>query len=116
MNIAHRNVDSIDIVAISGELVMANSPDARQQLHKLIDNGNGNLILDLSNLNFVDSSGLSVLVSALKATRTKQGQIALLKPMPEVRSLIELTRLHQIFDIFEDEATALIHLNASPSE
>lgn len=113
MQINHRTFNSIDIVAISGQLVMANSNDIRQQINQIIEKGNGQLLLDLSSLHFIDSSGLSVLVSALKATRLKRGNIALLKPMPEVRSLIELTRMHQIFDIFEDENTALNHLDNS---
>ena len=110
MILTHRNVEGIDIVALSGRLVMADVPEVRQKLLATVEQGGGKLILDLAEVGFMDSSGLSVLVSALKATRAKGGDIALLHLSPNVRSLIELTRLQQIFPIFDDEAAALTRL------
>jgi anti-sigma B factor antagonist len=110
MVLAHRTVEGIDIVALSGRLVMADVPEVRQRLLQIVEQGNGKLILDLAEVNFMDSSGLSVLVSAFKAARLKDGEVVLLRLTPTVRSLIELTRLQQIFEIFDDEATALARL------
>jgi anti-sigma B factor antagonist len=66
--------------------------------------------MDLKNVDFIDSSGLSVLVSALKTMRLKNGYLALLNLSSEVKTLVELTRLHQIFDIFEEEELAIERL------
>ena len=109
MKITHHNTDVVDIVELEGELVMASGPELRKQLQAIINAGSGNLILQLEKVSFVDSRGLSVFVSALKHAREKQGQVVLVALMPEVRSLLELTRLHKVFDIFEDTNSALAH-------
>lgn len=110
MVLAHRAVEGIDIVALSGRLVMADVPEVRQRLLQIVEQGNGKLVLNLEGVGFMDSSGLSVLVSVFKAARLKNGEVVLLRLTPTVRSLIELTRLQQIFEIFEDEAAALARL------
>lgn len=110
MVLTHRDVDDIDIVALAGRLVMADVPQVRQRLLATVDQGSGKLILDLADVGFMDSSGLSVLVSVFKAARLKNGEVVLLHLNPTVRSLIELTRLQQIFAIFDDEAAALARL------
>lgn len=110
MILTHRNVDDIDIVALAGRLVMADVPQVRQRLLATVEQGNGKLILDLAEVGFMDSSGLSVLVSVLKAARLKNGEVVLLHLNPTIRSLIELTRLQQVFSIFENEAAALARL------
>lgn len=110
MVLAHRTVEGIDIVALSGRLVMADVPEVRQRLLQIVEQGNGKLVLNLEGVGFMDSSGLSVLVSVFKAARLKDGEVVLLRLTPTVRSLIELTRLQQIFEIFDDEATALARL------
>lgn len=110
MILTHRNVDDIDIVALAGRLVMADVPQVRQRLLATVEQGNGKLILDLAEVGFMDSSGLSVLVSVLKAARLKNGEVVLLHLNPTIRSLIELTRLQQVFSIFDNEAAALARL------
>ncbi|MBE2294533.1 MAG: STAS domain-containing protein [Phycisphaerales bacterium] len=110
MVLTHRNVEGVDIVALAGRLVMADVPQVRQRLLATVEQGNGKLVLDLAEVGFMDSSGLSVLVSVFKAARLKNGDVVLLHLSPTVRSLIELTRLQQIFTIFEDEVAALAYL------
>ncbi len=92
---------------------MANSAELRNEIQDLVDGGQRYFILDLSRVEFVDSSGLSVLVSALKAVSPSDGEVVLLRPTDNVRALIELTRLHQIFEIFEDQAAAIFRLHGS---
>ena len=106
MKLNHRRIDSIDLVEMSGRLVMADAPEARQRLESIIEQGSGKLIIDLSDVGFMDSSGLSVLISTFKQTRTKDGDVVLLNPSPAVRTLFELTRMQQVFDIVDDEAAA----------
>ncbi|MDG4594383.1 MAG: STAS domain-containing protein [Candidatus Contendobacter sp.] len=113
MILTHRNIEGIDIVSLSGRLVMADVPQVRQKLLAIVEAGNGKLVLDLKGVGFMDSSGLSVLVSVFKAARAKGGDMVLLGLSPTVRSLIELTRLQHIFSIFDDEATALARLAES---
>lgn len=110
MVVTHRTVDGIDVIALAGRLVMDDVPQVRQRLLETVERGGGKLILDLAEVGFMDSSGLSVLVSTFKAARLKNGEVVLLHPSPTVRSLIELTRLQQIFSIFDDENMALSRL------
>ncbi|MBL8251796.1 MAG: STAS domain-containing protein [Candidatus Competibacter sp.] len=110
MVVTHRTVEGIDVIALSGRLMMADVPQVRQRLLEVVEKGGGKLVLDLAEVGFMDSSGLSVLVSVFKAARLKGGEVVLLRPNPTVRSLIELTRLQQIFSIFDEEAAALARL------
>lgn len=111
MLLTNTKSDAIDIVELSGRLVMADAPEARQHLKTIIDAGQGKLILDLAGVSFMDSSGLSVLISAYKAVQAKGGDLVLLNLTPTVQSLIELTRLQQVFEIFTDKAAAIARLS-----
>jgi anti-sigma B factor antagonist len=103
----------VQLVVLPTRLVMANAQEARAALRRLVEQGHHRLVLDLGKVEFVDSSGLSVLVSTLKAVTPHQGGVVLLSPSNGVRSLIELTRLHQVFAIFEDLAAALHELGSA---
>ena len=111
MTINHTSHGAVDVVALPNQLVMANAPETREAIQNFISDGHHRLVLDLKDISFIDSSGLSVLVSAMKAVHTEDGAIALLNPTEGVRSLIELTRLHHIFDIFEDRDAAIQQLS-----
>jgi len=61
----------------------------------------------MTDVSFTDSSGLAVLVAAYKGVKESNGCAVLLSPQPNVQSLLELTRLQELFEIFEDENTAV---------
>jgi anti-sigma B factor antagonist len=107
MNLEHRTQDGIDIVKLPERLVMADTTEARAKLKEIIAQGDGRLIVDLTDTTFVDSSGLAVLVSSLQAARKKEGDVFLVNMSKTVRALFELTRLHTAFQIFDDETAAL---------
>jgi anti-sigma B factor antagonist len=90
--------NDIDIVALSGRFIMADTPEVRERLKSLIDEGSGKLIIDMENVTFIDSSACAVLISAFKNMQIKSGRLVLITS-PVVQSLIELTRLHTIFEI-----------------
>ena len=87
---------------------MENANDVRTQTKTIIDEGNGKLVIDLEHLTFLDSSGCSVLISAYKAIRARQGRLVLSHVSPEIMSLFELTRLNEIFEIFPDTEAAIV--------
>ena len=111
MNISNQQHGNVDVVKLPQRLVMENAPAVRKDLLHLIDTGHQQLVLDLGEVTFVDSSGLSVLVSALKAANKNAGSVALLNLTNDVRALIELTRMHEVFQIFADEQAAIDQLN-----
>lgn len=83
-----------------------NSGDLKEQMLQLFDDGKCNLVIDLSEVRFVDSSGLGALVSGFKNASAREGSLKLCCLQPQVRSMFELTRLHRVFEIFAslDEA------------
>lgn len=102
----------VDCWSPTGRLVMANAAQARSEVLELINRGEGQVVIDLGEISFMDSSGLSVLISALKAVQLRQGKIALCSLSANLRALVELTRLHQVFTIYPDRATAIQRLSA----
>jgi anti-sigma B factor antagonist len=90
--------NDIDIVVLSGRFIMADTPEVRERLKSLIDEGSGKLIIDMEKVTFIDSSACAVLISAFKNMQIKSGRLVLVTS-PVVQSLIELTRLHTIFEI-----------------
>jgi anti-sigma B factor antagonist len=104
--VKHRKIGPVDSVAIAGRLTAAEAPAIRQEILDVLARGDSRLVLDLSELAFCDSSGLSVLISALKAARGNGGNVVLAGLTPTIRALIELTRLQQVFEIFDDAEVA----------
>ena len=111
MNISNQQHGNVDVVKLPQRLVMENAPAVRKDLLHLIDTGHQQLAPHLGEVAFVDSSGLSVLVSALKAANKNAGSVVLLNLTNDVRALIELTRMHEVFQIFADEQAAIDQLN-----
>jgi anti-sigma B factor antagonist len=83
-----------------------NSEDLKAEMNRLFATGSKELIVDLKDVRFIDSSGLGVLVSGFKNASTRQGSLKLASLQTQVKSMFELTRLHRVFDIFQtvDEA------------
>lgn len=77
-----------------------NSGDLKEQMLQLFDDGKCNLIIDLSAVRFIDSSGLGALVSGFKNASAREGSLKLCCLQPQVRSMFELTRLHRVFEIY----------------
>ena len=107
MNPIQQSHGAAELIELPARLVMANAVQIRNFLKQVVAHGRTQLVLDLHQVEFIDSSGLSVLVSALKAAQEQDGDVVLLSPSDGVRSLIELTRLHQVFEIFEDQDAAI---------
>ena len=104
--------------AVKNEILVVNVTEKRatveissklkEELLKKIDEGNQNVVIDLSTSDFIDSSFLGALVAGLKKATMKSGDLKIVGLQAPVRAMFELTRLYRIFDIFEnqDEAVA----------
>jgi len=94
-------------VAISGEIDLHNSPDLRTALLDLLNRHPvRRLVLNLSNVPYMDSSAIAVLVELLQRQRKTSGQVFLVAPQPRVRCLLEIARLDSIFRVVDTEADA----------
>lgn len=83
-----------------------NSEELKLEMNRLFESGSKNLIIDLNDVHFIDSSGLGALVSGFKNASTHQGSIKLSALQAQVKSMFELTRLQRVFEIYQtvDEA------------
>ncbi len=88
-------------VTVAGEIDVATSPALRRELHDALDNGASRVVVDLSGTTFIDSSGLGVLVGALKRVREINGNESLVLTglQDPVRKVFEITGLHAVFSI-----------------
>ncbi len=86
---------------ISGirELTAGVAPEVKNQLRLNFQDGLLNIDFDCSSLDFVDSSGLGALISMQKLANERGGKLRLLAPKPTVVQVLELTRLHRVFEI-----------------
>ena len=87
------------VVGAAGELDVNTAPELREQLARLVNEGARHIVVELSDVSFVDSTALSVLVSALKRLRQADGDLQLASPTPSVRRVFEITGLTRLFTI-----------------
>ena len=79
----------------------------RNQIHKLLDAGDAKFLLNLADVDYIDSSGLGELVTSFTTVRNKNGQLKLLNLTRRVRDLLQITKLLTVFDTFDNETEAL---------
>ena len=91
--------DSQHEIRLLGELDMSTAPQLRDELARLTSDGAQVVTLDLSDLAFIDSTGLSVLITGLKRLRQQGGDLALRSPTPGTRKVLEITGLTEVFSI-----------------
>ena len=86
-----------DVVTVRGEIDVATSAALRDELYSVIDGGSTALVVDLSGLGFIDSSGLGVLVGSLKHIRERDGELTLAGLAQPALRVFEITGLTDLF-------------------
>lgn len=94
------------IVALSGRLNGASAPELKRRIKQIVEAGRSRLILDMSGVVFIDSSGLSALISGLKCAREAKGFFRLAGLRDQPASVIKLMMLDRVFDAYPDVASA----------
>ena len=99
------------LVAIDGRLDAHNVPEARDHLDACIASGTSRLVVDLSDVSFLDSAGLAMLVTALKRARQEGGDVKLVWPTNEnTQRILRLTRFDRVFEISNTAEQAFAQL------
>jgi anti-sigma B factor antagonist len=108
LTIASREVEGVTILDLDGRITLGDgSVTLRETFRSLIGKGTKNILLNLGNVNYIDSSGLGELVSAFTAAKNQHSEIKLLHLTKRVHDLLQLTKLCTVFDIKDDEASAI---------
>ena len=106
--IASRELDGVIVLDLSGRITLGEgSVQLRDAIRDLIGKGQRRILLDLGEVNYIDSSGLGELVSAYTSARNQGASLKLLKLTKKVHDLLQLTKLYTVFDIYDDEASAI---------
>jgi len=108
MKTSTRQVDGITILDCSGRITLGEgSVILRDAVRELLSKGNKKILLNLGDVSYIDSSGIGELVSAYTTVRNHGGELKLLNLQKKVHDLLQITKLYTVFDVREDEATAI---------
>jgi anti-sigma B factor antagonist len=103
-----RQVDGITIVDLSGRITLGEgSVVLRDIVRDLVTKGQRKILLNLGDVTYIDSSGIGELVSAFTTVRNQGGELKLLNLTKKVHDLLQITKLYTVFDVKDDEATAV---------
>jgi len=108
MKVSTRQVDGITILDLSGRITLGEgSVTLRDSTRDLLAKGSKNILLNLGDVNYIDSSGIGELVSAYTTVRNQGGELKLLNLTKKVHDLLQITKLYTVFDVKDDEASAI---------
>ena len=108
LTIASREVDGVTILDLNGRITLGEgSVQLRDSVRGLISKGQKGILLNLGEVNYIDSSGLGELVSAYTTAKNQAATLKLLKLTKKVHDLLQVTKLYTVFDIYDDEASAI---------
>ncbi len=108
MKIEQREVSGVTILDISGKITIGEgSIEVRNTVRELLDGGKKNVLLNLGNVSYVDSSGIGELVSCFTTVTNSGGQLKLLHLTKKLRELLAITKLLTVFDSYKDEGAAV---------
>jgi anti-sigma B factor antagonist len=108
MKVSTRQVDGITILDLSGRITLGEgSVQLRDSIRDLLAKGSKLILLNLADVNYIDSSGIGELVSAYTTVRNQGGELKLLNLTKKVHDLLQITKLYTVFDVKEDEASAI---------
>ncbi len=108
MKASTRQMDGVTIVDLSGRITLGEgSVVLRDTIRELVGKGNKKILLNLGDVTYIDSSGIGELVSAFTTVRNQGGELKLLNLTKKVHDLLQITKLYTVFDVKDDEATAI---------
>jgi anti-sigma B factor antagonist len=103
-----RRLDDVVILDLSGRITMGEGTlILRERIQKLLQAGDRKFLLNLADVDYIDSSGLGELVSSFTAVRNSGGLLKLLNLTKRVQDLLQITKLLTVFEVFNNEAEAL---------
>ncbi|MEP9384547.1 anti-sigma factor antagonist [Nocardioides sp. KR10-350] len=106
LTLATREVDGATVVAVGGEIDVYTAPKLRDKITELVGAGCYDLVVDLEGVEFLDSTGLGVLVGGLKKVRAHDGSLSLVCTQDRLLKIFRITGLAKVFDIHDSAEAA----------
>jgi len=104
----NRDIGSTTVVDISGRITLGEgSAMLRSLVRQLLEHGRKHIVLNLADVNYIDSSGIGELVSSFTAVKKEGGELKLLHLTKKVHDLLLITKLFTVFDVHTDEEKAI---------
>jgi anti-sigma B factor antagonist len=108
MKVNTRQVDGVTILDLTGRITLGEgSVTLRDSIRDLIGKGQKDILLNLGDVSYLDSSGLGELVTAYTSVKNAGGELKLLNLTKKVQDLLQITKLYTVFDVKDDEASAV---------
>src|SRR5271167_850863 len=108
LTIASREVAGVPVLDLKGRITLGEgSVQIRDAIRELVSKGRKSILLNLGDVNYIDSSGLGELVAAYTTAKNQGAELKLLKLTKKVHDLLQLTKLFTVFDVYDDESIAI---------
>jgi anti-sigma B factor antagonist len=111
-SVSVRQADGVSLVDVSGKLTSFETRAFQQMIARLLTQGQTNIVLNLTGLEYLDSSGIGELVRNYMSVIKKGGAMKVVGLAPKVEAILRVTQLYQVFPEFPDEASALESFSA----
>src|SRR5262252_10475015 len=108
LHATYRDVGQVTVVDLGGRIVLGDgSALLRKTVRELLDDNRTKIVINLADVNYIDSSGIGELVHAYTSVKTRGGELKLLHLTRKVHDILQITKLYTVFDVHTDEADAL---------
>lgn len=108
LHLTPRDAGQVTVVDISGKITLGDgSASLRKTIRQLLDEQRTRILLNLADVDYIDSSGIGELVSGYTAVRGRGGELKLLHLTKKVHDLLQITKLFTVFEVHSDEGSAL---------
>jgi len=112
MTIDTRTSGGVTVLDMHGKITIEATAEVRKAIADLLEAGRKNILLNLGDVGFMDSSGIGELVRSYHSVRREGGQVKLLNLTKKIRALLAITKLLTIFDCYDEEAEAVASFSA----
>ena len=116
MDIKERVVKGVSILDLSGKIVLGEGDvQVKERIKDLLADGQRRVLLNLAEVNYIDSAGLGTLISSYTTARREGGSLKLVNLTKRIQDLLAITKLITVFETFDNEAEALASFSSQPS-
>jgi anti-sigma B factor antagonist len=108
IQVTTRQVGDVSVIDVVGRITLGEGASTlRETIRGLVSKGNKKILLNLGEVTYIDSSGIGELVSAFTTVTNQSGVLRLLGLTKRVKDLLQITKLYTVFEVFDNETTAV---------